>query len=113
MRLEKIAEILRITAHNLYRHADFSFKDKLDSPRVGDWVYETSTVYDRAKDFISVGVLTQIALEPVDYGDYVWTEEVDGGPHPKETVYYIELLNGETQRWTNARFSQIPRHISF
>jgi hypothetical protein len=81
---------------------------RMNDPRVGDLVAESSTGPMRmsrrgprgaAKSEAAIGILERRTREPVG-GE--WDE---GEPRPDEEVWYIRRLdNGEPVRWANASF---------
>lgn len=85
-----------------------NFFERTRNPKVGDLVIETTTVYGmrhaNATDLDGIGILEEIAWEPVIFGDpdFVWDEKVEGEPHPTEKCFYIRTFDGRRFRWTNA-----------
>jgi len=85
--------------------------DKMSHPQPGDWVIETSTIWDRARDRDRFGRLLRTAAEPM------WTPEqwAEGGggadPIPLERIFYIRTADGREYRWRNASFIAIPDGI--
>lgn len=110
--VRELASTLRRTIYNAWRaslamHGDQApaaeaYHERASNPRIGDMVIESSTIHYAQNDLKGVGILVDIADEPVDYGDYVWDEEAEGRPHPTERVYYLRTLDGSLQRWVNA-----------
>jgi hypothetical protein len=100
---------------------------RTSNPVVGDTVLEVSTIWKWAKysdeapaeQYPGIGVLLRIAAEPCitqeqldemhSLGDYFKHAEETLSDVPKETVYYIEPLDGSVPeyRWTNARFIRV------
>jgi hypothetical protein len=107
-----LASTLRRTIYNAWRASlavsgDQSavaeaYHERATNPQIGDMVIESSTIHYPQHDLNGVGILVDIADEPVDYGDYVWDEETEGRPHPTERVYYLRTLDGRLRRWENA-----------
>jgi hypothetical protein len=118
--LETFATAFRGSAYNAYLNTLISgppviheaYK-RMSNPVVGDWVIETSTIYMKGHNLNGLGVLAEIANEPVDFNDpdFVWDEVEEGRPHPKERVYYINTLDGRRFRWTNASVIAILTEI--
>jgi len=118
--LKEVATAFRRLMYNAYvatlvghpARSTERFGDRMKQPQVGDWVTETSTVYRSrgTEDIDAIGKLEEIAWEPVDFGDpeFVWDEAIEGGPHPKEKVFYIRTLDGRRFRWVNADFVAAP-----
>lgn len=73
--------------------------ERMSAPKPGDLVWERTTRPGR------IGILSNVEQEPV-----AAAEDWDGDlPIPTETVYYIERLNGEIERWVDADFlSLVP-----
>lgn len=112
MPIREIASTLRRTIYNAWRAslavygnqtpASEAYHERASNPRIGDMVIESSTIHYARNDLKGVGILVDIADEPVDYGDFVWDEEAEGRPHPTERVFYLRALDGSLQRWVNA-----------
>lgn len=98
----------RAVTNGAMRNETLSQFQQMSNPRIGDLVTEETTIYysSRETDIDAVGILEEIAQEPVVYDDenFVWDEEYEGRPHPTETVFYIRTLDGRRHRWVNARF---------
>jgi len=110
--LKAIASTLRRTIHNAW-FASLSpsgnrsplaevYNKRATNPQIGDMVAEISTISYRERDLKGVGILVDIADEPIDCGDYDWDEEVEGRPRPTERVFYIKALDGSLHRWLDA-----------
>lgn len=124
--LEILARAFRRTVYNAYGNtligsapkAITDAYNRMKNPQVGDWVIESTTVdgmrHANATDLDGVGILEDIAQEKVDFGDNaeVWDEEVEGEPHPTETVYYIRTIDGRLFRWTNATIIAAPTWLA-
>lgn len=112
MDLATIASAMRIAAYNAYvctligNPPGIVVKagERIKTPRVGDWVIETSTVWMSRPHLDGIGILEAIEMEPVVYSDpdFVWDEATEGRPHPTERVYYLRTMDGRRFRWTNA-----------
>lgn len=96
---------VRILGYNLYclsMHntpaAALAFKWMSD-PQPGDLVIETSTAHYRDRDADAVGRLVRKAREP-------------NTNHMLETVWYVERLDGTTERWRNADFIRLPETLA-
>jgi hypothetical protein len=117
-----LMRLAEVTAYNLYlatlvgspapRVRDLG--ERMRSPRPGDLVLETSTVYREGDHYESLigcrlGRLLRRPRENV-YTDAEWVEQ--GGkpdePIPTEQVWYIELADGREYKWVNADFIAIP-----
>lgn len=78
--------------------------ERMGKPEIGDWVYEQSSSYLLPPQWKAypalhkIGKLLEITEEPVPN----WDPEDEEGP-PLEKVIYIEMLDGRTFRWANAR----------
>ena len=85
---------------------------RMQEPQVGDWVFECTTIHMPERDLDAVGVLEEIAWEPVDFGAGAepWNEAEEGRPHPTERIYYIRTLDGVRYRWSNAQMLTIPTY---
>jgi hypothetical protein len=85
--------------------------DRMTSPRVRDWVIETSTIYDRARDKNRIGRLLRVENEPICTAEQ-WAERGGGiEPVPRERVTYLRTVDGREYRWTNASFIAVPADI--
>lgn len=119
--LEQIASAFRRSAYNAYcntligsapRCITEAFQ-RMTNPVIGDWVIETTTIgrfrHSGGTDLDAIGVLENVAAEPVKYSDpdFVWDEKEEGRPHPTERVYYIRTLDGRSFRWINANIVAI------
>jgi len=89
---------------------------RMNAIRPGDLVIELSTSVRWASDgpersegavINAIGYLEKVIREPVQY-DEPWDEVAEGRPIPTEECFYINrLLDGASQRWTNADFCTI------
>lgn len=121
--LEAIATAFRRCAYNAYLNTlvgsapprVIEALERMKNPRVGDWVIETTTVWMGTRsDLDGIGILEEIAREPFVFSgdpDFVWDEEVEGAPHPTETVYYLRTMDGRRFRWTNASIVAVPTEL--
>lgn len=86
---------------------------RLKHPEVGDLVLEVSTIYDASRVGTRLGRLDRIAQEPVCSAEE-WQAGGGSAPVPRETIWYLTLLNGDEYRWRNADFiavlTEIPAH---
>ncbi|MGB1214951.1 MAG: hypothetical protein ACPG4X_16405 [Pikeienuella sp.] len=79
--------------------------EAMQSPNIGDIVFESSTIYRRSLDLDAVGILLKDCHEPAHTD---WDEIEEGGPCPSERVFYVQTLDGREKRWTNASFHCVP-----
>lgn len=114
----EIARVLRVSAYRAYLNTligaappcvQEAYK-RMTHPRVGDWVIEISTIYIASRsDVEGVGVLEEIAREPIDFLEW---DEAEDGPVPEETVYYLRLIDGRRFRWSNASIIAVLSELS-
>lgn len=95
-----------------------AYFDRAGSPRVGDLVVETSSLWDRMRGGrepeVCVGVLVAHEIETVAYE----TDPDDPYDEPgtyEEDAWYVKVLARPDDippfRWTNASFVAIPRNL--
>lgn len=116
--LETMAGLIRDAAHAAWSgtligtapRSTMALFERMMAPVVGDWVFERSTVGIQKRDLDAVGLLEEIAWEPVNFGEGAepWDEAEQGRPHPTERVWYIRTLDGYRYRWTNADMLAVP-----
>lgn len=117
---EQVVRMLRWTAHHAYGFTLISgppktkqWFDRLKDPRVGDLVYETTTIHQPQHDMDGIGYLLRVEWEKVAWPndpEFVWDEEAEGEPHPTEKVWYLRTLDGREARWTNAHMIVVPTY---
>lgn len=98
---------LRGGEEGIARHAWFS------SPKLGDLVMETSTIWMPSRDPHRFGYLVSNEYEP-RHTDEEWERIKDDydGVRPTERAYRIKLLtDGSEYCWVNASFIRVPRSV--
>jgi len=122
--LDRISHAIRVSAYAVYTGLlrgnltarERQISDRIRDCREGDLVVEITTgPAHRKPDIRGVGILLKVCREPVKFSDtdFVWDEAVEGQPHPTEKVYYIQTLDGNECRWTNASFIVCLEDMSF
>jgi len=81
---------------------------RLNDVKLGDWVFEASTVHHAGSGHTGIGILRAWGRQPI-CTEEEWEEM--GGPLDESvpTVKYwdIELMDGTVFRWTNASFVKV------
>lgn len=116
--LEPIALAIANAAYNAYSHtlvgrappSVLALHDRLKDIRIGDIVVEITALHTPGRSALNaVGNLLRVTQEPVVFDDksFVWDDEAEGRPHPRELCTYIQTLDGREYRWTNANFISV------
>jgi len=135
----RLLKLIAINAHAAYNSCLVgnpaprveAMYQRMITPEPGDLVLETSTIWRWARDSDAVacdqlpglGILKRRALEPImdraafddmhAHGDYWVRPDETLDDLPKETVYYIEPLDGTVPeyRWVNANFIRVSSSL--